>query len=177
VKVEMKKSQFPPLNLKPIGVIHSPHRQAAGTPIQSALAAGVEGTVEVFPEYGLGLRDLDGFERLWLIYWFDRAAPAKLVVTPYLDTTPRGLFATRAPCRPNPIGLSCVRLLEVRENLLRVDGLDMLDNTPLLDIKPYIPSFDAFQAKRIGWCENAKSVSIVADGRFEGGQKSADQLE
>ena len=99
------------MHLTPIGIIHSPHQRAEGTPVQAALATGVQGTVEVFPEYAAGLRDLDGFERVWLVYWFDRAKPAELVVTPYLDTTPRGLFATRAPCRPNPIGLSSVRLL------------------------------------------------------------------
>jgi tRNA-Thr(GGU) m(6)t(6)A37 methyltransferase TsaA len=129
----------------------------------------VKGTVEVFPEYVEGLRALDGFERIWLVYWFDRASQAQLVVTPYLDTTPRGLFATRAPCRPNPIGLSAVRLLGIASNVLQVEGLDILDNTPLLDIKPYIPAFDAFEAKRIGWCGNAKGGSVAADGRFESG--------
>ena len=114
-----------------IGVFHSPHRQMDGTPIQAAPATGVRSTGEVFPEYATGLLDLDGFERIWLVYWFDRAKPAELVVTPDLDTTPRGPFATRAPCRPNPIGLSCVRLLEVRGNILHVEGLD---------IKPYLPA-------------------------------------
>jgi len=127
-------------------------------------------TVEVFPEYAAGLRDLDGFERIWLVYWFDRAKEAELVVTPYLDTTPRGFFATRAPCRPNPVGLSSVRLLGIVGSILEVEGLDILDNTPLLDIKPYIPAFDAFEAKRIGWCENAKGGSIAADGRFATGE-------
>ena len=157
------------MNLIPIGIIHSPHQRAEGTPIQAALAAGVKGTVEVFPEYAAGLRDLDGFERIWLVYWFDRAKPAELVVTPYLDTTPRGLFATRAPCRPNPIGLLAVRLVGIVGNILQVDGVDILDNTPLLDIKPYIPAFDAFQAKRIGWCADAQGRGGVADGRFEAG--------
>jgi tRNA (adenine37-N6)-methyltransferase len=157
------------MNLTPIGIIHSPHQRAEGTPIQAAMATGVRGTVEVLPEYAAGLRDLEGFERIWLVYWFDRAKPAELVVTPYLDTTPRGLFATRAPCRPNPIGLSCVRLLEVRENILHVEGLDILDGTPLLDIKPYIPAFDAFEAKRIGWCAEGRGSGTVADGRFEAG--------
>lgn len=157
------------MNLRQIGVIHSPHQEAAGTPVQSALAAGVKGTAEIFPEYAAGLRDLDGFERMWLVYWFDRAKSAELVVTPYLDTTPRGLFATRAPCRPNPIGLSAVRLLRIVGSVLQVEGLDILDNTPLLDIKPYIPAFDAFEAKRIGWCGNAKGGSVAADGRFESG--------
>jgi tRNA (adenine37-N6)-methyltransferase len=157
------------MNLTAIGIIHSPHQRAEGTPIQAALATGVRGTVEVLPEYAAGLRDLDGFERIWLVYWFDRVKPAELVVTPYLDTTPRGLFATRAPCRPNPIGLSAVRLLEVRENILHVEGLDILDGTPLLDIKPYLPAFDAFEAKRIGWCTEGRGSGTVADGRFEAG--------
>jgi tRNA-Thr(GGU) m(6)t(6)A37 methyltransferase TsaA len=158
------------MNLAPIGIIHSPHQRAEGTPVQAALATGVRGTVEVFPEYAAGLRDLDGFERIWLVYWFDRAKPAELVVTPYLDTTPRGLFATRAPCRPNPIGLSTVRLLGIVVGVLQVEGLDILDNTPLLDIKPYIPAFDAFEAKRIGWCGSAEGGSFAADGRFAAGE-------
>jgi tRNA (adenine37-N6)-methyltransferase len=157
------------MNLTPIGIIHSPHQRAEGTPIQAALAKGVKGTVVVYPEYAEGLRDLDGFERVWLVYWFDRAKEAELVVMPYLDTTSRGLFATRAPCRPNPIGLSAVRLLRITGPILQVDGLDILNNTPLLDIKPYIPAFDAFEAKRIGWCGNAKGGSVAADGRFESG--------
>jgi tRNA-Thr(GGU) m(6)t(6)A37 methyltransferase TsaA len=157
------------MHLTPIGIIHSPHQRAEGTPVQAALATGVQGTVEVFPEYAAGLRDLDGFERVWLVYWFDRARPAELVVTPYLDTTPRGLFATRAPCRPNPIGLSPVRLLGIVGSVLQVEGLDILDNTPLLDIKPYIPAFDACEAKRIGWCAEARGDGTVADGRFEAG--------
>lgn len=158
------------MNLQPIGVIHSPHKQAAGTPVQAALAAGVEGTVEVLPEFVARLKDLEGFERIWLVYWFDRARQSELVVTPYLDTPAHGLFATRAPCRPNPIGFSAVRLLEVRDDLLRVDGLDVLDNTPLLDIKPYIPTFDAFAIQRIGWCDHPKSNSMLADSRFEAGK-------
>jgi tRNA (adenine37-N6)-methyltransferase len=157
------------MNLTPIGIIHSPHQRAEGTPVQAALAAGVKGAVEVFPEYAAGLRDLDGFERIWLVYWFDRAKEAELVVTPYLDTTPHGLFATRAPCRPSPVGLSAVRLLGISDNVLQVEGLDILDNTPLLDIKPYVPAFDAFEAKRIGWCGNAKGGSVAPDGRFESG--------
>jgi tRNA-Thr(GGU) m(6)t(6)A37 methyltransferase TsaA len=155
------------VNLRPIGVIHTPYQQAAGTPVQGAMAAGVAGTVEVSPDYAAGLRDLAGFERIWLVYWFDRANPAEMVVTPYLDTEARGLFATRAPCRPNPIGLSAVRLVRIEENVVHVDGVDMLDGTPLLDIKPYIPAFDAFQAERIGWLAGAGRSEAVADGRFE----------
>ena len=158
------------MKLQQIGVIHSPHKQAADAPVQASLAAGIEGTVEVFPKFSAGLKDVEGFERIWLVYWFHQASEAQLIVTPYLDTAPHGLFATRAPCRPNPIGLSCVRLAEIRGNMLLVDGLDVLDNTPLLDVKPYVPAFDAFQAKRIGWCANISSDSSVADGRFEAGR-------
>jgi tRNA (adenine37-N6)-methyltransferase len=158
------------MKLTTIGIIRSPHQRAEGTPVQAALAAGAQGTVEVFPEYAAGLRDLDGFERIWLVYWFDRAKPAQMVVTPYLDTTPRGLFATRAPSRPNPIGLSAVRLLAINGCVLQVDGLDILDNTPLLDLKPYVPAFDVFPTKRIGWCADIQSNTPVADGRFETGR-------
>jgi tRNA (adenine37-N6)-methyltransferase len=158
------------METRAIGIIHSPHHQATGTPLQSSLASGAQGTVELFPQYAAGLRDLDGFERIWLLYWFDRATPAQLVVTPYLDNVPRGLFSTRAPSRPNPIGLSAVRLLGVVGRTLQVEGLDVLDNTPLLDIKPYVPAFDAFEAKRIGWCAQARDFSTTADGRFETGE-------
>ena len=160
------------LKLTPIGTIHSPHMRATGTPVQASLAAGAEGTVELLTEFATGLKDLDGFERIWLVYWFDRATQPELLVTPYLDTAPHGLFATRAPCRPNPIGFSCVRLLEIQSNRLRVAGLDILDGTPLLDIKPYIPAFDVFQVGRIGWCgQLATSIPTVADERFEAGRK------
>jgi tRNA-Thr(GGU) m(6)t(6)A37 methyltransferase TsaA len=151
--------------LTPIGFIHSPHRQAEGTPIQPRWAAGIQGTVELFPEFALGLRDLDGFDRIWLLYWFDRACVARLEVVPYLDTQTRGVFATRAPSRPNPIGLSCVRLLAIKGAQLRVAELDVLDGTPLLDIKPYVPDFDVFPAERVGWYARARG-SRIADDRF-----------
>ena len=155
------------MKVTPIGIIHSPHQHADGTPIQAALAAGVEGTVEVFEEFAAGLKDLAGFDRIWLVYWFDRAGPAQLVVTPYLDTTPRGLFATRAPARPNPIGFSPVRLLGITGRCLRVADLDVLDNTPLLDIKPYVPRFDRFDVTRCGWLDAASAKDCLADDRFE----------
>jgi tRNA (adenine37-N6)-methyltransferase len=113
---------------------------------------------------------LDGFERIWLIYWFDRARQAEFKVIPYLDREPRGVFATRAPSRPNPIGLSCVRLLAVEGTLLRVADLDVLDGTPLLDIKPYVPDWDVFEVKRVGWYGLARG-SRVADDRFGASEK------
>jgi tRNA-Thr(GGU) m(6)t(6)A37 methyltransferase TsaA len=151
--------------LKPIGLIHSPHRQAEGTPIQPRWAQGTEGTVEVLPEFTPGLCDLGGFDRIWLLYWFDRVREAQLQIVPYRDTQMRGVFATRAPSRPNPIGLSCVRLLAVEGTRLRVADLDVLDGTPLLDIKPYVPDCDVFTVERIGWWAHARS-SRTADDRF-----------
>lgn len=153
------------LQLTLIGLIHSPHRQAEGTPIQPRYAQSVEGTVEVFPKFAPGLRDLDGFERVWLLYWCDRAREARLELIPYRDTQTRGVFATRAPSRPNPIGLSCVRLLAVQGATLRVADLDVLDGTPLLDIKPYVTEFDVFTVERVGWYANARD-SRIADNRF-----------
>lgn len=134
--------------LKPIGVIHSPFKQAEGTPIQPSAAKGAEATVEVFEECREALKDLDGFERIWLVCWFHRAAKPRMRVVPYLDDTERGLFATS---RPNPIGISAVRLLRVEGNILTVADVDILDGTPVLDIKPYSPHFDCFQPSRSGW--------------------------
>ena len=154
------------MNIEPIGVIHSPFHRAAGTPIQPSLAEGVEGTVEVFDPFAAGLKDLEGFERIWLVYWFDRASAARLVVKPYMDNMERGLFATRAPCRPNPIGLSSVRLLAVEGCRLRIADVDVLDGTPLVDLKPYVPRFDCFPVRRVGWLETAKESGGLADDRF-----------
>lgn len=157
------------MQLRPIGVIHTPYEQATGTPIQPRAAEGVEGTVEVFTEFVPGLKDLEGFERIWLLYWFDRATfeEGRLIVTPYLDHSPRGVFATRAPARPNPIGMSAVLLMEVRGNLLRVRDVDILDGTPLLDIKPYAAQFDCFKVARSGWLDASTAWRTGADDRFE----------
>ena len=155
------------MHLEPIGVIRSPHRQATGTPVQAAYAGGIDGTVEVDPRFAAGLKDLEGFERIWLLYWFDRARPAALEVTPYLDTRSHGVFATRAPSRPNPIGLSPVRLRRRVGNILHVSDLDVFDGTPLLDLKPYVPDFDDFAAARVGWYGTAaKPGGTRADDRF-----------
>lgn len=152
----------------PIGVIRSPFAEARGTPIQPSAAEGVRGEVEIFPDFLAGLKDLDGFERIWLVYWFDRAVqPPSLIVRPYLDPTDHGVFATRAPARPNPIGISAVRLLEVRGNRLSVCDLDVLDGTPLLDVKPYVPQFDCFPTSRSGWVADRLVDQAVADNRFQ----------
>lgn len=152
--------------VRPIGTIQTPFHEAAGTPIQPAFAHGAEGEVLVFDEFEAGLADLDGFERIWLIYTLDRARPYQLTVVPYLDSVPRGVFATRAPSRPNPIGLSAVRLLARTGTRLRVTELDMLDGTPLLDIKPYVPRFDAHPDSRSGWLPADTSGRGRADDRF-----------
>jgi len=158
-----------PLTLAAIGVIRSPFRQQEGTPICPAAAEPADGTVEVLPPYRGALQDLAGFERIWLLYWFDRARPFSPLVVPYRDTIKRGLFATRAPARPNPIGISAVRLVSVNleRGELEVQGLDVLDGTPLLDLKPYIPEFDAFPLSRAGWMDEARLGTHLADGRFE----------
>ena len=155
------------MRVKPIGIIHSPFREAPGTPINVRDAKGVRGTVRVYKRYADGLKDLEGFDRIWLIFWFHRARRPRLIVTPYMDTVRRGVFATRAPARPNPIGITCVRLLKVRDNILHVSDLDILDldGSPLLDIKPYQPS-DRFMRVRFGWMDKAPLRRAAADGRF-----------
>ncbi len=157
------------MELKPIGIIHSPFLQSAGAPIQSRLAQGAEGEVVVYQEYAAGLKDVEGFERVWLLYWFDRAASSdgRLMVRPYLEDAEHGVFATRAPARPNPIGMSPVRVLSVQGNVLRVGDVDILNETPLLDIKPYVPHFDCFATSHNGWFDAVKNRCTVADDRFE----------
>ena len=152
---------------KPIGIIHTPHKEQNGTPIQPRFSKDVEGTIEIYPEYTEGLSDLDGFERIWLIFWLHMGGEPKMKVIPYRDTVERGLFATRAPSRPNPIGQSCVKLLRVEGTPLHVAELDMLDGTPLLDIKPYSPEFDNYPDARYGWLQESKEKRESADERFE----------
>ncbi|HEY9071527.1 MAG TPA: tRNA (N6-threonylcarbamoyladenosine(37)-N6)-methyltransferase TrmO [Candidatus Ozemobacteraceae bacterium] len=152
-----------------IGVIRTRFTKQEGTPIQASMADGEIGTVEVFPEYADGLLDIGGFSHLHLIYAFHEIEAGTLRVKPYLDTVEHGIFATRAPKRPNPVGLSVVRLLSVRGNILEIAGVDMIDGTPLLDIKPYIPSLDARDTDRIGWYAGRlrQEGVVLADGRFD----------
>lgn len=152
--------------LRVVGRIRTPFREAAGTPIQTVYAPDAEGTVVVDEPFAAALDDLEGFERLWLLYWMDRVAPFRPRVVPYRDTRERGLFATRSPCRPNPIGLSVVRLVRREGRVLYVAGVDVLDGTPLLDVKPYVPEFDAFPSSRAGWLDACGADRRVADGRF-----------
>ena len=143
------------IEYQPIGIIHSPFIEPDGMPIHPSGAEGVTGRVEVFPEYQGGLQDLAGFSHIILLYHLHRSMGFRLRLVPFLDTVRRGVFATRAPRRPNPIGLSVIRLVEVRGNILYVENLDILDRTPLLDIKPYVPEFDRQTEVRTGWLEEA----------------------
>jgi len=141
------------IHFRPIGIIHSPFHEKTQTPIQPPRSTA-DGWVEVFSEYAEGLDDLDGFSHIFLLYQFDRSQGYALRVQPFLDDQPHGLFSTRHPCRPNPLGLSIVRLVSRQANLLQIAGVDVLDGTPLLDIKPYVPEFDAHPQARSGWHAN-----------------------
>ena len=156
------------ISYQPIGTIHSPFKGVEKVPIQPAAASGIRGTVEVSAGFAAGLQDLEGFSHVILLYHFHRVTQARLTVVPFLDDRPRGVFATRAPSRPNPIGLSIVRLLGIEGNVLRVENMDIVDGTPLLDIKPYVPQFDHTEAERIGWLEatRCRVEETISDDRF-----------
>jgi tRNA-Thr(GGU) m(6)t(6)A37 methyltransferase TsaA len=152
----------------PIGIIHSPFKEVKGTPIQPAGARGIDGNVEVFPGYARGLKDLEGFSHIILLYHFHLAGKPSMIVTPFMDNIPRGVFATRSPNRPNAIGISVVRLIKIEKNILIIQDIDIVDGTPLLDIKPHVPDFDIREVLKIGWLENniQKLNSSKDDGRF-----------
>jgi tRNA-Thr(GGU) m(6)t(6)A37 methyltransferase TsaA len=159
---------FEPLEIDPIGVIESPFVEAIGTPIQSSRANGALGRVRIDPRFQAGLRDLAGFERIWLIYSFHMAPGSSLLVTPFLDIRQRGIYATRAPARPSRLGMSVVRLLAVGDGgVLDVADIDVINGTPLLDIKPYVPEFDSYPNSRAGWFDESNSRRRLADERFE----------
>jgi tRNA-Thr(GGU) m(6)t(6)A37 methyltransferase TsaA len=155
--------------LKSIGIIHTPFRVLSDMPIQPSGAAGVKGTVKVFDEYRSGLKDLAGFSHIILLYYFNRSQGYDLLVVPFMDSEPRGLFATRAPKRPNPIGISVVKLESIEDSKLHIQNVDILDGTPLLDIKPYVPEFDAVSTVRTGWLEKSRKnvADQKADDRFK----------
>jgi tRNA (adenine37-N6)-methyltransferase len=158
------------ISFRPIGIIHSPFRDLSGMPIQPTGEASAAGTVEIFPEFEAGLKDLAGFSHIILLYYFHQVRDVKLIVLPFLDSEPHGIFATRAPARPNPIGMSIVRLLGIEGSTLRVENLDILDGTPLLDIKPYVPDFDYRAEARAGWLVKVqgKAREMKSDDRFRG---------
>jgi tRNA-Thr(GGU) m(6)t(6)A37 methyltransferase TsaA len=161
--------QMDSVQYQPIGIIHSPFDKPEGTPIQPAGARGAEGTVDVFPEFADGLMDIEGFSHIILVYHFHLSKKTSLRVRPYLDSLLRGVFATRSPSRPNPIGISVVRLNRVEGTILHVRDIDIVNGTPLLDIKPYVPKFDLIETVRIGWLEGLikKVPAVKDDGRFK----------
>lgn len=135
----------------PIGTIHSPYKETVGMPIQPSLSQGTVGSVEVFPEYAEGLKSLDGFSHIYLIYHFHISKQYSLMIKPFLDDSLHGVFATRAPKRPNGIGISIVELTKIEDNILYVKNIDIVDGTPLLDIKPYVRKFDWHTTSKEGW--------------------------
>lgn len=157
------------IEFKPIGRIRSPFSDPKGMPIQPSGAVGVRGTVDLFEEFREGLKDLDGFSHLILLYHFHLSRGFSLTVVPFLDDEERGVFATRAPRRPNPIGLSIVRLERIEGTVLHICNVDVLDDTPLLDIKPFVPAFDAQEGVRAGWLEKTGQAVATrkSDDRFE----------
>jgi tRNA (adenine37-N6)-methyltransferase len=161
-------SQMEEIVLNPIGVIRSPFHDVEGMPVQPIGAQGVTGTIELRDDLEPGLKDLDGFSHIMLIYWFHLSKGYSLHVLPFLDRTPRGVFSTRVPRRPNGIGLSVVKLLGIRGSVLDIEEVDVLDGTPLLDIKPYVPKFDNVTVQRTGWFTDQADQALVvrADRRF-----------
>ncbi|MCD6108126.1 MAG: tRNA (N6-threonylcarbamoyladenosine(37)-N6)-methyltransferase TrmO [Thermoplasmata archaeon] len=156
------------IKYKPIGFIHTPFKEPKGVPIQPVAGKDIEGKVEILPDYVEGLKDLEGFSHIILIYHLHLSKKPSLLVKPYMDEKLRGVFATRAPSRPNPIGLSIVRLVKIKGNMVYIKDVDIVDGTPLLDIKPYVPEFDLREVNRIGWLEKNiyKLPSSRDNGRF-----------
>jgi len=157
------------VKIQPIGTIHSPFTKLENMPIQPTGASNIKGTVEVLEDFAEGLQDLDGFSHIILLYVFHKSQGFKLRVYPFMDTVLRGVFATRAPKRPCPIGMSVVRLEKVVGRVLHVDGVDILDGTPLIDIKPYVPAFDPRGEVRTGWLEKSNNTApgTRSDDRFK----------
>lgn len=152
----------------PVGVIHTPYKDLKGMPIQPTGAKGIEGSIVIKEKYEKGLKDLEGFSHIILLYCFHQSKGYNLEVTPFLDTVKRGLFSTRAPRRPNPIGLSIVRLVKREGRILTIKDIDVLDGTPLIDIKPYVPAFDKKDVTASGWLEASqdKVDKKKSDDRF-----------
>jgi tRNA-Thr(GGU) m(6)t(6)A37 methyltransferase TsaA len=157
------------ITFEPIGIIHSPFTDLADMPIQPTGEKAAEGTLEIYPAFRDALADLEGFSHIYALYFFHKVNGWQPKVVPFLDKQPRGLFSTRAPRRPNPIGLSLLKILAVEGGSVRVAGVDILDGTPLLDIKPYIPGFENPQDVHIGWLEGraAEVKKRESDRRFE----------
>lgn len=162
------------IKYRPIGSIHTPFKKQAGMPIQPSGAKGVQGTVKLKKDYTGGLKDLEGFSHIVLIYHFHLSKEYDLMVTPFLDDQPRGVFATRAPRRPNAMGLSIVKLNAVEKDTLKIENVDIIDGTPLLDIKPYVPEFDDQTEVKTGWLAEVKKQvkQAKSDSRFNSSKKA-----
>lgn len=156
------------IDITPIGYIYTPFDDLKGMPVQPSDAVETKGTIVVEKKYQQGLTDLEGFSHIIVLYFFHKSKGYDMKVTPFLDDQQRGLFSTRAPKRPNPIGLSIVNLIKRQENTLFIKGIDVLNNTPLIDIKPYVPAFDIKKVTDAGWLENRqeKAQFLKSDGRF-----------
>lgn len=157
------------MNFKPIGIIHSPFKEISGMPIQPTGAFGIKGEIEILPEFVEGLQNLNGFSHIILIYYFHISKEYTLLTKPFLYDKLLGVFATRAPKRPNQIGFSVVQLIEVVGNILKIQNIDIIDGTPLLDIKPYVPKFDFVENATIGWLEQKveHAINFRSDDRFK----------
>jgi len=157
------------MEISPIGIIETPFNNLEGMPIQPSGAKGIQGKIIINPAYTEGLEDIEGFSHIILLYHFNMSKGYDLTVTPFLDKTPRGLFATRAPRRPNPIGLSIVRLTGRQDNILEIKDIDVLNQTPLIDLKPYVPKFDTKEVTACGWLEQTqgRAESMKSDSRFK----------
>jgi tRNA-Thr(GGU) m(6)t(6)A37 methyltransferase TsaA len=153
------------ITLEPLGYIRSEHTKLEEIPIQPVFAQGCAGRAEVLSEYEEGLRDIEGFSHVFIFYWFHKSSPPKLTVKPFLEDSQHGVFATRAPCRPNPIGFSLVRLIKREGNILFLEDVDILDGTPILDIKPFIDRYDHRNRVRSGWQENVDDKTASKRGR------------
>ncbi|MFZ4455813.1 MAG: tRNA (N6-threonylcarbamoyladenosine(37)-N6)-methyltransferase TrmO [Bacteroidales bacterium] len=155
--------------IHPIGIIHTPHTDVKDMPIQPIAAEGIQGYIELLPEFAAGLKDMEGFSHLTLLYHFHKIEGYELVVTPFMDTEMRGIFATKAPKRPNAIGVSTVKLIRIEDNIIYIEQVDMLDGTPLIDIKPFYPRYDNRDNVQIGWLEKNKDLpldKLRSDDRF-----------
>jgi tRNA (adenine37-N6)-methyltransferase len=159
-----------PVTFRPIGVVRTPFSDIVGMPVHPTSAIGVRGRIELDPAFAAGLADVDGFSHLVLLYHLHEVGAARLTVTPFLDVRSHGIFATRSPARPNPIGMSTVRVVAVGETSIDIEDVDLLDGTPLLDMKPYVPALDDRPGARIGWYEGRLEGLSEArsDDRFSG---------
>jgi tRNA-Thr(GGU) m(6)t(6)A37 methyltransferase TsaA len=159
-----------PIIIKPIGTIHTPHIDINNMPIQPIAAEGIKGYIELLPEYVPGLKDLEGFSHITLIYHLHKIVGFSLEVIPFMDDQPRGIFSCKAPKRPNAIGISTVKLIGIEDNIIHIEQVDMLDGTPLIDIKPFYPRYDNRENVKIGWLEKNKDLplgKLRSDERFK----------